>query len=154
MTIKVRVASLHDCEKEIKKMFHNILADYCERFGVTVTNTKVKEIIFCLVHYDDAAMSAGLTCYADDGAKILIQLRDPFLSDWEGNPYTMTKFVGILAHEIVHACQHLTGRKGIKINNLKYDKTKTEEAYFFSPDEIEARIFEDPYASLYGQDLL
>ena len=153
MTLKIKVATLHDCEKEVKKMFINVLNDYCDRFKVVVDD-EVKEILICIVNYDDNADSAGLTCYAEEGKKILIQVRDPFLSGWEDNPYTMYKFVSILAHEMVHACQKLTGRKGIKVSNLKYDKTNDAEAYFFAPDELEARLFEAPYASMYGGPLL
>jgi len=154
MAFKIKVATVHDCEKEIKKMFNNVLDDYCSRFQVMVTNTSIEEIIFCLVSYEENSASAGMTCYAEDSKKIIVQTRDPFLSDWDDNQYTRAKFINILSHEMVHVCQELTGRTGIKINSLKYDKSNEQEAYFFSPCEIEARLFEDPYTEMYGQDLL
>ena len=152
MALKIKVATLHDCEKEVKKLFTNILNDYCDRFKLVVKD-EIKEVIICIIEYDAEASSAGLTCYADEGDKILIQVRDPFLSGWEGNQYVMDKFINVLCHEMVHACQKLTGRTGIKVKGLMYDKESEAEEYFFDPLEIEARLFEAPYTSMYGQDL-
>jgi len=155
MNIKIKVATLHDCEKEVKKLFLNILADYCGRFNVGVPDKPV-ELIVCIIEYDKEAPTSGLTCYShdDEENKILIQVRDPFLSGWEGNGYTMDKFISVLCHEMVHACQKITGREGIKIPKLKYDKEDETEVYFFDPGEMEARLLEAPYTSLYGSTLL
>jgi len=155
MSIKVKVCTLHDCEKEVKKLFFNIVADYCERFSVSLLHEDFK-VDICIVEYSPEANSSGLTCYAqegDDQNKILIQVRDPFLSGWEGNDYTMDKFINVLCHEMVHACQRMTGRKGIKVKGLIHDKTSESESYFFDPSEIEARLLEAPYTALYGHEM-
>jgi hypothetical protein len=150
--IKVQVACLPNCEKQIKGMFLNILADYSKRFNAPVTTEKF-QISICLVEYDEESNSEGLTIRVETENKILIQLRDPFMNDWEGNPYMVSRFVGILCHEMVHACQHLTGRKGFKIPKITYDKASEQECYYFDPMEVEARVFESPYAELYGKVL-
>jgi hypothetical protein len=130
-------------------MFFNILEDYSIRYAAPIT-TKPFKVSICLVEYDEETNSEGLTVHCDGEDKLLIQLRDPFMNDWEPNPYMLSRFVGILCHEIVHACQHLTGRKGFKIPKLKFDKNIPEEAYFFDSMEVEARVLESPYAQLYG----
>lgn len=147
--VKLTVVCLPNVEHLIKKMFFNILEDYSIRYAAPVT-TKPFKVSICLVEYDEETNSEGLTVHCDGEDKLLIQLRDPFMNDWEPNPYMLSRFVGILCHEIVHACQHLTGRKGFKIPKLKFDKNIPEEAYFFDSMEVEARVLESPYAQLYG----
>lgn len=151
--LKVTVSTIHDCEKDVKDIFFNILDDYTERFGVKVTEQKV-QIFICLVEYHEDVPSQGLTIYNADAGRMLIQVRDPFLNDWEDNTYMFSKFTDIICHEFVHACQNLTGRKGFKVSNLKHDKSDDKEKYFFDPEEMEARMLEAPYSCLYAQDLL
>jgi hypothetical protein len=151
--IKVSVHCLPPAEKNIKKLFFLILEDYCKRFNVKVTDKKVN-VSICLVEYSDITPGGGLTVYEEDGNKILIQMRDPWLNNWEDNGYMYSKFADIMCHEFVHACQNLTGRKGFKVKGLTYDKTSEREVYYFDPEEMEARMLEGPYSELYAQDLL
>lgn len=147
--IKINVVCLPDCEKEIEMMFFSILTDYCSRFKVEVIDRKTL-ISICLVEYDEDTSSEGLTTVTLEGEKILIQLRDPFMNDWEANPYTIFSFLCVLSHEMIHACQFLTGRKGFNIPKLVWNKKDPREQYYFDPMEIEARVLETPYAQLYG----
>jgi len=148
--IKLTVSCLPNCEAEIKTMFYKILEDYCKRFTVKVTERKLK-LSICLVEYDAESQSEGLTTICDDEDKILIQLRDPFMNDWEPNPYTIAMFLTVLAHEMIHACQFITGRTGFKIPKFVWDKNDYREQYYFDPMEVEARVLEAPYAQLYGK---
>jgi len=151
--IKVTVVCLPNVEKDIKKVFFEILDDYTKRFNVKVTDKAIK-VHVCLVDYPEESSSAGLTSYAEDENKILIQMRDPWLSNWEDNPYMVQKFCEILCHEFVHACQNLTGRKGFKVKGMIVDKENSLEPYWFDPEEMEARMLEMPYAMLYAQKIL
>jgi len=94
---KVNVACLPNAEKEIKKLFYQILDDYSKRFNVPVTKNKTM-VHICLVEYAEGMTSAGLTTYIESEDKILIQMRDPFLNDWEDNQYMMSKFSDIMCH--------------------------------------------------------
>jgi hypothetical protein len=151
--IKVTVVCLPNVEKEIKNLFFEILEDYSTRFNVEVTDRPIK-VHICLVEYDDEANTAGLTTYVESEGKILIQMRDPWLSDWDDSPYMLQKFCDILCHELVHACQNLTGRTGFKVKGLKYNKDDEREVYWFDPEEMEARMLELPYSVLYAQKIL
>lgn len=151
--IRVTVHCLPNCESTVKKVFLNILRDYCERFKVECTKEKYK-VQICFVEYNINVGDAGLTVHSEDHKKILIQLRDPFLNGWEDNQWTMDTFVTVLCHEIVHACQYLTGRKGFRIPRGKYDKKDKVESYFFNPLEVEARALAGFYTVKYGQELI
>jgi len=151
--LKVHVSCLPASEKDIKKLFFQILEDYVTRFSLTVTD-KPTVINICLVEYNEHDSNQGVTMYSEPDGRMLIQVRDPFLNDWEDNPYMMAKFSDIICHEFVHAAQYLTDRMGIKIKGLKYDKKDSQESYFFDPTEMEARLFEAPYSTLYAQHLL
>jgi len=151
--LKITVVCLPDSKREIKKLFLNIVDDYCKRFNVQVTD-KVVHIDIALVEYPEESSSQGVTAYSEEESRIFIQVRDPFLNDWEDNPYTMLKFCDILCHEFVHAAQSLTGRAGFKVKGLKFDKLNETEAYLFDPEEMEARMLELPYTTLYAKDLL
>lgn len=151
--IKVTVTCLPNVEKDIKKVFFEILDDYANRFNVAVTD-KVIKVHISLVEYSEEATSAGLTSYAEEDNKMLIQMRDPWLNNWEDNPYMVQKFCEIISHEFVHACQNLTGRKGFKVKGLTVNKENSLESYWFDPEEMEARMLEMPYSVLYAQKLL
>jgi hypothetical protein len=151
--LKVIVACLPNCEKEIRKVFFCILHDYCNRFSVECTEKKIT-VNICFVEYNEEIGDAGVTINAEEYNKIHVQLRDPFLNGWEDNPYTLGTFVNVLCHEIIHACQHLTGRKGFTIPKLKYNKEDQSEMYYFDPYEIEARCLADFYATKYGNTLI
>ena len=152
--VRIEIACLPFAEDKITKVFFNILEDYCNRFSVKVKNIKFKISVAC-VEYDDADKDMGVTiCGEDNPGRILVQIRDPFLSDWENNYFTKQLFLYIMCHEFVHVCQHLTGRDGFRVPKLKYDKESDREAYFFDPCEVEARVFEHFYTVMYAEKLL
>jgi hypothetical protein len=163
--VKVHVTSLANNHREIKTLFHNILADYVERFHLEVTQEKVM-VEFCLIQMDDDAPTSGLTIWCEpiEGEfeigrarnfnKILVQVRDPWIENWEPNVYTQHAYVEILCHEMVHVCQKLTGRKGFKVQGAHWDKKDHRECYYFDPVEIEARCLSGLYAEKYGEDIL
>jgi len=157
--IKVQVSCVPNLEKKVKKVFFDCLNDYSNRFNAPITKEKVT-IQICFIEYPDpfdhdlaAGSQHGLTVFDDTQNKILIQVRDPFLNDWEGNFYVIQQFLNIICHEFVHACQHLCGREGINLK-IKHDKTSESEKYFFDKSEMEARLLELPYACLYAGQLL
>lgn len=152
--LKVHVSCLpKESVKDIKKLFFQILDDYATRFNLKVTDKPIT-IDICLVEYSEQSESQGLTMYSEPDGRMLIQMRDPFLNDWEDNPYMMSKFSDIMCHEFIHAAQSLTGRKGFRVKGLKYNKKDSQESYFFDPEEMEARMLEMPYSILYAQHLL
>jgi len=150
--IRVTVACVPNAEKQIKDLFFDCLNDYSKRFKVPITDKKVV-VHICLVEYGENQNEQGLTIYNDVDNRILIQLRDPLLNDWGTSHYVMDKFINILCHEIVHACQYLCNRKIPKFHKLEYDKKDLSEKYFFDPSEMEARMLEAPYTSFYGGEL-
>lgn len=153
--IKVQVSCVPNVERQVRKVFFDCLEDYSNRFNVPVTKEKVR-IQICFVEYPDpyeydmsSGTSHGLTVFDEsEGNKILIQVRDPFLNDWENNYYVLQQFLCIMCHEFVHACQHLCGRNGLN-TRIKHDKESSREAYFFDPMEMEARLLEMPYMCMY-----
>ncbi len=159
--IKVQVSSLANHEKKVKKVFFDCLEDYINRFDAKLTEEKVN-VSICFVEYPDPydynmqfGTSHGMTVWCEqDSNKLLIQIRDPFLNNWEDNCYVLQQFFAIMCHEFVHACQHLTGRDNVKLPKVKYDKDNKEESYFFDPTEIEARMLEVPYFCMYCGPLL
>ncbi len=157
--IKVQVSCLPNCESTVKKIFFEGLEDYCKRFNVKPLEESFK-VHICFVEYPDPAdynfeigTEQGLTIFDDTNNKILIQTRDPLLNDWDENYYTMFQFVCVMMHEFVHAYQHITNRAGIRVKII-HDKTSDKEKYFFDPAEMEARMLELPYFSLYGSKLI
>lgn len=151
--ITLQVSCLPNCEKEIAKIFWDCLIDYVLRFNAPIIKIPVK-ISICAVDSPLENDELGLTLFNDVDNRILVQVNDPFISHSDYNEYAMLMFVHVLCHEIVHVCQYLTGRKGIKIPNHSTNKNDEQERYFFDPEEIEARILESPYASYYGYRLL
>jgi len=154
--IKVQVNSLLPIEKEVKKLFFDILNDYVERFNAKTVITDTK-LAICLIEYNENSAEQGLACYPEDLEqlnRVLVQIRDPALNGWEGNPSVILFYVGTMCHEFVHVCQYLTGRKGFPIKGAKYNKKDPRDSYFFNPVEVEARAFEAIYTSLYGMKLV
>jgi hypothetical protein len=152
--IQLEVACLPAAEDQVAKVFYSILADYSNRFSVEVTKDKYKISIACIEYADDNE-EMGMTIHGEDNAgRILVQIRDPYLSDWENNYFTKQLFLYIMCHEFVHVCQHLTGRDGFRVPKCKYDKESSRESYFFDPCEVEARVFEHFYTTMYADKLL
>jgi len=150
--ITVEVLCLPDCDREIGKLFFDCLEDYVERFNRPIQYSSFK-IQICAIEYPIGA-EMGITMFNEQDDRILIQVKDPFVSECEYSDWAMEKFICVLCHEIVHACQHLTGSTGIKIPKYKNDMDSIHDEYFFDPIEIEARILESVYATYYGQILL
>lgn len=151
--IKIDVVCLPPLENVIRKIFLSILDDYCLRFDALPQDRKLK-VQICLVEYDGKTASSGVTHYNEEEGRILIQTRDPFLSDWEPNFYMMHRFVGIMCHEFVHGCQYITERDGFGIDHNWVSDGSPSEDYFFDPSEMEARLLEDFYASEFGYVLI
>ncbi len=151
--ITLDVACLPDCEKQIGELFWDCLIDYVLRFNAPIINAPLK-ISICAVDYPPEANELGLSLFNELDNKVLVQVKDPFIAGEEYNEYAMIMFIQVLCHEIVHVCQHLTGRKGFKIPKHTVNKKDELESYFFDPEEIEARVLESPYASYYGYRLL
>lgn len=151
--IKINVSCLPPSEKDIKQLLINVVTDYSTRYGLTITD-KPMQIHVCLVEYDIDSKSQGLTAMSDDCGRMLIQVRDPFMNDWEGNPYMVDHFLAVLCHEFVHAAQFLCNRKGFTVKGLKYDKLDEFEEYCFEPMEMEARMLEYFYAEKYGDKII
>jgi hypothetical protein len=151
--IRVKVICMSDTEKLIKDLFFDILNDYSNRLSAPITEKKT-DITITMVHHSPEDDSAGVVFIADDKVKIMILIRDPLLNEWEPNPYTVSKFVTVLCHEIIHACQAITGRKGFRIPRAKVNKKDLQEVYFFDPEEVEARALSEFYTYKYGKTML
>lgn len=151
--LKVTVHAAVDWSREIKSFFYMILEDYCIRFATSVIDEK-RHVQICIIEYDESSASHGVTIQVEDSGKILVQVRDPFLNDWEPNVFTMQYFVSVMAHEFVHVCQYLTQREGLVLPELAYNKEDEAEQYYFDPMEVEARLLQDFYMYTYGQGLL
>lgn len=151
--IKLNVVCLPSCEALIKKIFYEILVDYCERFSVLPTEKKVS-VSICMISYPDDASCGGSTIISGGGDKIIVQMRDTYLNDWEDNQYTLHQFANTLCHEFVHVCQHLTGRSGFKIPKVTFDKKDPREVYYFDSYEVEARALADLYVEKYANKLI
>lgn len=153
--ITVKVNSLLPIGKRIKKLFYCILNDYVKRFDCKDVLTGYT-LEVSLVHYPEQSLEQGLAILPTekDTKRIGVQLRDPILNEWEMNPIVAANYVGCMCHEFVHVCQFLTKRRGFKIPKAKYDKESETEAYGFDSIEVEARVFEGIYVSLYGWPLI
>lgn len=151
--IRVKVSCMSDTERLIKDLFFNILSDYTSRFNVSVTDKRT-DVTITMVHHAPQDDSAGVTFITDDQIKIMILVRDPLLNEWEPNTYTVSKFVTVICHEIIHACQAITGRKGFRIPRAKVNKKDEQEVYFFDPEEVEARALAEFYTYKYGKTML
>jgi len=107
-----------------------------------------------MVEYNDDDPKAGVTIHSEEVNKIHVQVRDPYLNDWEDNPYVNSTFISVLCHELIHVCQTLTCRKGFKVKGASFDKSNPLEAYYFDPEEVEARCLAEFSGNLYGNNLI
>jgi hypothetical protein len=151
--IKVKVCCVPDCEQEIEDIFYAILDDYCDRFNVKPDGNKWQVNIF-FAEQEGESLFRGVHIIEAGSNKINLQIRDPLLSEWEDNFFTVLMMVETMCHEMVHACQTITGRKGIKLTKTKVNKKDDEEKYFFDPFEVEARVLEGFYTSRFCSVLL
>lgn len=154
--ITVSTAFLAPIDAMVKDLFIGIFFDYLNRFKVKCTKEKT-HIAICGIEggTERDARQLGITIATDD--RLLIQVRDPSLEDTDeelNHMYVTVKFIEVLCHELVHAMQHLTSRSPQSIGlSMRYDKRSDEEAYFFDPFEMEARVLESFYASTFGGEL-
>lgn len=156
--LDVSTAFLSDIDREIKVLFAKILIDYSNRVDRPITESKF-HIAICGVDPQKSTKNNHLGCTVDTENRIFIQVEDPYmdLEDPENSHlYIQLKFLEIICHEMVHAAQILTKptKKRARRYGLKFDKKKENEAYFFDPDEVEARILEAFYAQEYAIPLL
>ena len=150
--IAISIHSILDLEEDLQSFFQAILNDYCKRYKVKV---KGGDYSINITFVEASPIHGhGVTIKRDNCNKILVQVRDPYLSGWEPNAYTMYHFINVVAHEMVHVCQYLTGRQGMIADQGKRQGSKKVENYFFDPDEVEARLLQDLYVCLYGQKFL
>jgi len=136
----------------MKRLFKNILNDYCKRFNVQVTSDPILAIFSGVGEMSDRGFS-GVTF--EGNRRYLVSVYDPSL-DQESDPsehrYVSWSFVTSLCHEMVHILQSITKRFP-KIDGFEPTSEDPEENYFFDPFEIEARILEGYYADMFGQEL-
>jgi len=151
--IKVIVGCVHNVESGVKKLFFQILNDYCMRFNLVVIREK-PTVVIVFTDYHEEDPKSGTTIDATEYNKIFVQVRDPYLANWEDNPYMKAEFMNTTCHEIVHVCQSLTGRKGFKVKSATYNKHNESESYYFDPEEVEARALADFYRDRYGNSLI
>ncbi len=153
--IKVNSCGVIDRQRQTSKLFHNILEDYCLRFKLEPLSHKV-DVDVAYADFEFINEYDGLTVvdeYADKLDHIFIQVRDPQLDGIEISKPIIRSFNQTICHEFVHACQHLTKRKGMKVKGIM-DKTSSKEQYCFDPVEVEARVLQDLYVELYVKELL
>jgi hypothetical protein len=145
-SIKVNIASHLKCDSAFRKLFHKILIDYCKRFGVKV-QPKAWDVNITIADYSTESGAEGVTTSLEN--KIIMQIKDPYMDvKVEGANKSLDHyFMTIVCHEMVHACQHMTGREGIKlkIDRLDDPDGTMEEDYFFDPAEVEARVLDELY---------
>ncbi len=146
---QVECAFLLNISHIVEEMLYNIVADYCRRFNVSITD-EYDRIVFCgydsFIHGDKGQTTMGAN------GTIHVQILDPWLLELEANPLVCQMFATIMAHEMVHVAQALTGREGLKLR-IPYDKNDANEEYFFDPAEMEAYLLENLYMSKYGTHL-
>ncbi len=149
--ITVKASFLAPIGSDVEFLFKAILEDYTKRFNCSVQEGEWHVDIVGLV-------GAGELLYGENGGaltgqinivdkRMMIWVADPHGDDHCEHPFVGMKFMTTLCHEIVHACQEITGRKP-KSYARKLDKTDLEN-YFFDPFEVEARVLEDFYAVLF-----
>ena len=146
---KVQVNSLLDVETEVNALFESILADYCARFEVKVTDArKNSKIMLSLIQgSSDPNDVDGLCAYEKENRipNIHIQMRCIVMENMAPVEFAIQYWKEVFCHELVHACQALTGREGITIDN-KLQGFEAEQ-YYFDSEEIEARLLQSMYAN-------
>ena len=154
---KINVSFVAPLEDPLKDLLYLILQDYCDRFKVSVLpHYKDVRINLCGYMKPSGDISGQMGCTIESNFGFMIQVRDPFLDEEEDsyvNDITVYSYLDTICHELVHLCQHLTGRKGIHLR-IPYDKNDEEDCYFFDPVEVEARVLQGYYSCKYGLDTI
>jgi len=146
----ISCAFVLDIDILVTELMHNILEDYCRRFRTNITGEHDR-IVFCGFDGHNGSWK-GMTTMADNGT-IHVQIQDPWLMNYDSNPFTVQFAVTVLVHEMVHVCQFLTNNKGFKAK-IPFDKMDDDEAYYFDPTEMQAYMLENLYMTKYGKALL
>lgn len=152
--IKVYVNGIVDIEDEINEIFEGVLNDYCNRFKVKVRKDRENSrVMLSLIQGGSGEGDLDGLCAFDKLNKvnnIAMQVRCIILENMEPNDFVMQQWLEIVAHEMVHACQTLTGREMKPIEQTSLG-VPTED-YYFDPDEVEARILQSFYANRIRRD--
>ncbi len=151
----ITCSSIHAHDARIVKACYSILADYLRRFNLDIVKDKASvKIVFVATPDKDNTRLVGRTTYGTnkDGPSIYIEIKDPVLNDLEINEFAEDAISKTVAHEMIHACQFLTGRYGIR-PRIPHDNQDSFESYYFKPNEMEARLLEDFYVAKYMQDI-
>jgi len=152
--VSVSVTMLAPGEHQIELLFRLVLDDYLKRFDLEIKEKYHVGITIIDWSKDDLPSTPHGITIEGEGNRILVQVSDPYMDEnLEANFYSDIKFMEILCHEMVHACQYITKRMGLR-TRIKYDKKSEEEKYFFDPMEIEARLFEAVYASKFATSVM
>ena len=140
---EVQTACIIDVNENVNLLFNAIVNDYCRRFKVKIPKAMQQtKVQICFV--PETKNEEGLCAFEDLQHRLMITVQCPLLGDKHVNRELAQMLLQTLCHEIVHACQTLTGRDG-----FAPDYTKTgvgDEDYYFEPFEIEARALADFYA--------
>lgn len=150
----LQVNSLINIDFEINELFNSILIDYCRRFKTVVKPEKVDtRIMVSLVQGGSSSNDMDGLCVFDSRDKLTtlqIQIRCIVIENMEPNPFAVQHWMEILCHEMVHACQYLTGRVMPKPEMVPSELQS--EDYYFDPDEMEARLLQAPYANAINRE--
>jgi hypothetical protein len=154
--ITVSTAVLGKIDNELKTLFGLIYTDYVKRFKVKpipgkrhVAISGVEPNATCLEGH------SGVTIIMED--RVLIQVEDPYMEFEDELPthnFIAVKFIETLCHEMVHGVQAITEQKGRRRPRIPHNAKDGVEAYYFDPDEVEARYLESYYAAMFGGPLL
>jgi hypothetical protein len=154
--IHITTAFLSDIDREIKLLMARILVDYTHRMNRPVIN-KDWTIAICGVDPNMDLTNNHLGCTVDTKDRVLIQVEDPYMNmkkPEDAHLYVQLKFLEVICHEMVHACQAITTKPKGRRYVVTHDKDDPNEKYFFDRDEIEARILEAFYAQQHALPLL
>jgi|NOAtaT_7_FD_contig_61_1372575_length_1650_multi_2_in_0_out_0_2 hypothetical protein len=157
--ITVSTAFLGNRDKQVKRLFRYILADYRHRFNVDYADKKFHVAICGITPVQEKDYSAvtDMDHTGDDNpepSRILVQVDDPFISVQTKDIAKMHEYVHYvfhvnLCHEFVHVAQNLAAtKKTWKV--YPHNKKDPIERYFFDKHEIEARVLEQFYYHKYA----
>jgi hypothetical protein len=148
--LKITIASLDPIEDKLETLLKLIIIDYCARHKKRLKKPKEKisiAITSSSPNTEDGSSMDGMTYQSMSG--IFVEIRSPYMAEWEPNPYSDSRFLDIICHEFVHVAQHLTQYDGLDIK-FNYDPEDDTERYFFDVCELDARILEGFYSAVYG----
>ena len=154
--LTITTAFLSDIDREIKLLMARILLDYSHRTGRDITEDEYN-IAICGVDPNIDVTNHHLGMTVDSENRVLVQVEDPYMDmkkPEDAHLYVQLKFLEVICHEMVHACQAITKKKKGRRYVMVHDKHDKDQVYYFDPDEIEARIFEGFYAQKYAIPLL